>query len=88
MSLTIDLPEEVEAALASQARAVSLPTERYLAQLIEQALERQRLRSTEALTKTLDQMACPNSLLATAEEMEAALEAALAEVRPQRSWRS
>ena len=39
MSLTIELPKELEASLASRARAVHMPTERYVASIIEHALE-------------------------------------------------
>jgi hypothetical protein len=86
MSLTIDLPKELEATLASQARAAHMPTERYLTQLIEHALKRQRRQAAENLAQHLSQMGSQVLPDTTPEEMEAALEAALIEVRPQRSW--
>ena len=86
MSLTINLPQELEAALASQARAVRLPTERYLAQIIEHALRRQHQLAAESLGRHVDQMASQVLPETTPEEMEAALEAALADVRPRRNW--
>ena len=53
MSLTIDLPKELEASLASRARAVHMPTERYVASIIEHALERQRHRAAKILSGAL-----------------------------------
>jgi hypothetical protein len=86
MSLTIDLSKELEAALASQARAARMDTERYLAHIVEHALKRQRARAATNLQRHLDRIAAQVLPEPTPEEMEAALEAALAETRPQRSW--
>ncbi len=86
MSLTITLSEEMEAALNAQARAVHMPTEDYLARLIENALQRRQAQSSTNLQNVIDQMAAQVVPGTTAEEMEAALDAALAEVRPRRSW--
>lgn len=86
MSLTITLSEEKEAALNAQARAVRMPTEDYLARLIESALQRRQAQSSANLQNVIDRMASQVVPGTTAEEMEAALKAALAEVRPRRSW--
>ena len=86
MSLTIDLPEELEAALAFQARAAHMDTEHYLAQIVERALKRQRQRAPKNLRQNLDTVAAQVLPETTSEEMEAALDAALAEVRPHRNW--
>jgi hypothetical protein len=86
MSLTIDLCQELEAVLASQARAARMDTERYLARIIERALKTQHGRAVKDLQQQLDQMAAQVLPETTSEEMEAALEAALAAVRPRRSW--
>ena len=43
MNLTIDLSEKSAAALEAQARAARMPAERYLAQVVDRALERQRI---------------------------------------------
>ena len=86
MSLTITLSEEKEAALNAQARAVRMPTEDYLARLIESALQRRQAQSSANLQNVIDRMASQVAPGTTADEMEAALDAALAEVRPRRSW--
>lgn len=86
MNVTIDLSDEKAAALASQARAARMPTERYLAYIVERALERQHSRAAEQLGQHLDIMASQIRPETTAEQMEAALEEALASVRPRRSW--
>lgn len=87
MSLVIDLSKEMEASLASQAQAANMPTERYVARIIEHALRIQRRRAAENLKRRLDDMASEVVPETTPEEMEAALEEALAAVRPQRIWR-
>jgi hypothetical protein len=84
MSLAITLSEEMEAALNAQARAVHMPTEDYLARLIESALQRRQSQSSANLQQAIDQMATHITPGTTAEEMEAALDAALAEIRPRR----
>ena len=85
MSLTIDLSQELEAELASQAQALDVPTERYLAQIVESAVKRKRAART--LEQSLDEIAARVLPETTTAEMEAALEAALAAVRPKRIWR-
>jgi len=86
MNLTIDLSEQNAAALEAQARAARMPAERYLAHIVARALERQHRRDAENLGKHLDTMASQVALETTSEEMEAALQEALAHVRPHRSW--
>jgi len=86
MNLTIDLSEQNAAALEAQARAAQMPAERYLALIVARALERQHCRNAENLEKHLDYMASQVSPDSTTEEMEAALQEALASVRPHRSW--
>lgn len=76
----------MEAALYAQARAVHMPTEDYLVRLMERALQRRQAQSSANLQNIIDQMATQVVPGATAEELEAALDAALAEVRPRRSW--
>jgi hypothetical protein len=49
-------------------------------------LEIHQRRSAEMLSTHLDTMASSISPVTTSDEMEAALEEALAHVRPQRSW--
>ena len=86
MNLTIDLSEQNAAALEAQARAAHMPAERFLAQVVERALERQHRWHAENLAKHLDYMASQVSPETTTEEMEAALQEALTQVRPRRSW--
>jgi chromosomal replication initiation ATPase DnaA len=86
MNLTIDLSEENAAALEKQARAARMPAERYLAHIVAQALERQRRRDAQNLAQHLDHMASQVAPETTTDEMEAALQEALSQVRPRRSW--
>ena len=86
MSMTLELPKDVEATLAFQARAAQMPTELYLAQLVERAVEGRRRSAAEQLVKHLGVMATEVAPDTTPEQMEAALEEALAAVRPKRSW--
>jgi len=87
MNLTIDLSEQNAAALEAQARAARMPAERYLAHIVARAIERQHRRDAENLEQHLDYMASQVAPDATTEEMEAALQEALTQVRPYRSWR-
>jgi hypothetical protein len=64
-----------------------MPAERYLADIVARALVRQHRRDAENLRKHLDDMASQVAPDTTAEEMEAALQDALTQVRPRRSWR-
>ena len=86
MSMTLELPKDVEATLAFQARAAQMSTELYLAQLVERAVEGRRRNAAEQLIKHLDVLAAEVAPDTTPEQMEAALEEALAAVRPKRSW--
>lgn len=86
MNVTIDLSEQNASALESQARAARMPTERYLARIIEHALERQHRQAADNLEKHLDYMASQVRPEVTPENMEAALEEALAHARPNRAW--
>ncbi|MGA2134768.1 MAG: hypothetical protein ABSH50_20985 [Bryobacteraceae bacterium] len=87
MNLTIDLSEQSAAALEAQARAARVPAERYLADIVARALERQHRQDAENLAKHLDYMALRVAPDTTTEEMEIALQEALSQVRPQRNWR-
>lgn len=86
MNMTIDLSEQNAAALEAQARSAHMPAYRDLAQIVARALERQHRRDAENLAKHLDTMGSQVAPETTTEEMEAALEEALTQVRPQRSW--
>jgi hypothetical protein len=86
MNLTIDLSEQDAAALEAHARAARMPAERYLAHIVARALERQHRRDAENLGKHLDYMASQVAPDTATEEMEAALQEALTQVRPRRSW--
>jgi len=86
MNLTINLSEQNAAVLEAQARAARTTAELYLAHIVTRALELQRHRSAETLERHLDRMASQVAPETTAEEMEAALQEALANVRPRRDW--
>ena len=63
-----------------------MPAELYLAAIVARALERQHQQDAENLGKHLDYMASRVAPDTTSEEMESALQEALAYVRPHRSW--
>ncbi len=86
MDMIIELSDENAAVLASQARAARMPPERYLAQIVARALESQHSHAAGQLGQHLDYMASQVRPETTPEQMEAALEEALAAVRPRRSW--
>ena len=86
MAVTVELSPEKEAALASRARAADMPTERYLTEIVEHALDIHQARASEMLRRHLDVMAARVSPDTTSDEMEIALEEALANVRPHRNW--
>ncbi len=86
MSMILDLPKDVETAIALQARAAHMPTEEYLAQIVEHAVENRRRAAANQLRAHLDVMAASTTPETTAEQMESALEEALAAARPSRQW--
>ena len=86
MAVIVELSPEKEALLASQARTVHMPTERYLAEIVERALDIYQRRAAEMLEHHLDSMASTIPPEITSAEMESALEEALAHVRPRRAW--
>ena len=61
MNLTIELSEDNAAALASQARAAKMPTERFLAHIVEGALQRRHRQAVDRLKRHLDDMASQTS---------------------------
>lgn len=86
MSMILDLPKDVEAALAAQARAAQMAPEQFLAKMVAQAVENRRRAAAAQLAGHLDTMAATIAPETTTAEMEAALEDALAAVRPHRTW--
>jgi len=84
MNSTSEFSEDNAAALASKARAA----ERYLAQIVEGALQLRHRRAVDRLEGHLDDMASQTSPEATSENLETALDEALIDVRPRRIWRS
>ena len=86
MILTIDLSEKSAAALEAQARAARMPAERYLAQVVDRALERQHIQDAANLAEHLDTMGAHLAGDTTEQEMENALQEALMYVRPRRNW--
>jgi hypothetical protein len=86
MNLTIDLSEQNGAVLEAQARAARMPAERYLADVAARALGRQRRLDAENLGNRLDSMGPQVAPGTTGEELESALQEALAQVRPHRRW--
>jgi len=88
MQVTIDLSEQNAATLEAQARAARMSTERYLAYILERVLDLQHRRAAEQLEQHLDYMASQVAQEITPEEIEVALEEALAHVRPHRIWQA
>lgn len=86
MSMILELPEDIEATLAFQARAAQMPTEQYLAKMLERAVENRRRMAGEQLSRHLNAMADSVRPDTTSEQMEAAFDEALAAVRPHRGW--
>ena len=86
MNLTIDLSERNAAELEAQARSARMPADRYLAEIVAHALESRHKSKVQRLEEHLDVMADHMVPGTTAEEMEAALEKALDEVRQHRIW--
>jgi hypothetical protein len=86
MSITIDLSEQHVAELEAAAREARLPSEVYLAKIVSQALENHHRSKVQKLEEHLDYMATQVVPGTTADEMEAALEEALAHARQHRNW--
>jgi len=84
--MIIELSEHNAAVLEAHARAAHMSAERYLADLVARALERRQRRAVSELERHIVYMASQVSADTTAEEMEAALEEALTQVRPHRIW--
>ena len=58
MSMILDLPKDVEAALASQARAAQMPTEQFLAKMVAQAIENRRRMAAAQLVRLSVENVC------------------------------
>jgi HAMP domain-containing protein len=86
MSVTIELPPQIEAALASHARAANMATDRYVAAIVERAVEIQQRRAVERLADHVNSMSSQMPADTTPAEMDAALDEALEHVRPLRRW--
>jgi predicted RNA-binding protein len=84
MDVTIGLSEQNAAELEAQARAAHMSPDRYLAEVVAHALESQHRCKVRKLEEHLDVMAAHVVPGTTTDEMEAALEEALTEVRSQR----
>jgi hypothetical protein len=86
MNLTIDLSDQNAAELEAAAREARMPADRYLAQIVAHALETLHRSKIQRLQEHLDFMGAQVVPGTTADEMEAALQEALAHVRQHRSW--
>lgn len=84
--MTFELPKDVEAALAFQARAARMPSEEYLAKIVQRAVENRCRLAVEQLIRHLDVMADQVMPDTSPEQIEVALNDALAAVRPHRIW--
>lgn len=84
MSMIVELSKDVEAALAVQAKAAQLPTEVFLAKMVELAVENRRRIAVEQLRQHLGVMAESIPAETTPDEMERAFEDAFAAIRPMR----
>jgi hypothetical protein len=81
MNLTIDLSDHNAAELEAQARAARMPADRYLAEIVAHALESQHRNKVRRLEEHLNAMESHVVPGTTAEQMEAALQDALDQVR-------
>jgi hypothetical protein len=88
MNLTIDLSEQNAAILEAQARAARMPANDYLSKIVARVLDHQRNRNVEDLDAHLADMASRVAKETTSAQMEEALEEALIQVRPHRTWQS
>jgi hypothetical protein len=86
MSRILELSKEGEAAVALPAPAAQMPAEQYLVHIVELAVENRRRIAAEQLGLHLEEMAECIAPETTSEQMEAALQDALAAIRPQRAW--
>jgi len=86
MSITIELSEHNAAELEAAAREARMPADRYLAKIVAHALEARQRSKVQKLEEHLDYMASQVVPGTTADEMEAALQEALAHVRQHRTW--
>ena len=84
MSITIDLSEQNAAELEAAAREAGMAADHYLAKLVAQALETRHRNKVRQLEEHLDFMASQVVAGTTADEMEAALQEALSQVRQHR----
>lgn len=84
--MTLELPKEIEAARTVQARAASMSPDQYLARLLEPALTNQRREAAERLCQYLTQPETGLNPSVASAELEAALDEALATIRPIRRW--
>jgi hypothetical protein len=88
MYLTIDLSDQNTAELEAAAREARMPADRYLAKIVALALETRHRNRVQKLEEHLDYMESQVVPGATADEMESALQEALAHVRQRRTWQS
>ena len=86
MNLTIDLSEQNAAELEAAAREARMPADRYLEKIVAHALEARHRSKVQQLEEHLDFMATQAVPGTTADEMEAALQEALVQVRQHRTW--
>jgi hypothetical protein len=86
MNLTIDLSEQNAAELEAAAREARMPADRYLEKIVAHALETRHRSKVQKLEEHLDYMASQIVPGTAADEMEAALQEALAHVRQHRTW--
>jgi hypothetical protein len=86
VSITIDLSERNAAELEAAAREADMPADRYLAKIVAHALETRHRGKVQKLEEHLDYMASQVNPDTTPDEMEAAIQEALAQVRQRRAW--
>ena len=72
--------------MPSRARAARMPTRTYVVHIPGTAIESNHRHAASNLEQQLDSMASQIPSDTTSEQMETALEEALAAVRPLRSW--
>jgi hypothetical protein len=72
--------------LEAAAREADMPADRYLARIVAHALETRHRSKVQKLEQHLDYMASQVIPDATADELEAAIQEALTQVRQRRTW--